>query len=256
MSDSHIDECTDGQCCSDEACQDESGGCCQGSNKQASGCCGGAAKAALVPMTVEQLEGLQTLQLIARFRRGIENFDRRVFDLTEKELDTAFLPEAGVGLWPVRVLVGHIADADLAAIHRMRRAVAEDHPLLAEWDENAFVDMNLYGNQHEGYAEDAEADRARVMQSLGGHMAVIHTLRQWTGQWLLTLTDAQLSRTAMHPTRGELSVRKILAMYTWHLEHHAEFLRKKLDKLVGPAGRAAPAVKKAGSCGSGCGCAG
>jgi hypothetical protein len=208
----------------------------------------------MVPMTIDQLQTLPSLQLISRFRRGIENFDRRVFDLTERELDTAFLPEAGVGLWPVRVLVGHVADADVAAIHRMRRAVAEDHPLLADWDENAFVDMNLYGNQHEGYADDPEADRARVMQSLGGHMAVIHTLRQWTGQWLLTLTEEQLDRTAMHPVKGEMSVRRIVAAYVWHLEHHAEFLRKKLDKLVGPQGRTTPVAKKAGGCGSGCGC--
>lgn len=194
-------------------------------------------------MTAEQLESLPTLQLIARFRRGIEAFDRRVFQLSEREIDQAFLPDANVGRWPIRVLLGHVADADLAAVHRMRRIVAEDRPLLAEWDENAFVDANIYENADKAYADSEEGDHARVMNALGGPMAVIHTLRQWTGQWLAGLSEAQLDRVGMHPSRGEMSVRRILALYTWHLEHHAAFLTRKLDLMV-------PAVQQAsgGSC--------
>jgi len=208
-------------------------------------------------MTTDELERLPTVELVARFRRGIEAFDRRVFDLDERQIDMAFLPQAGVGQWPVRVLVGHIADGDLAVAHRMRRAVAEDNPVLSLWDENAFVDSNIYGNEHKGYADSAEGDRARVMQALGGHMAVIHTTRQWIGQWLMTLTEAQMNRAAMHPEKGPLTVRRMVAMYTWHLEHHAGFLTRKLDRMLGPAVEAAARPRKAeGSCGSGCGCAG
>lgn len=240
----------------DDCGQEES--CCQTSESpngaSAGGCCGGVKAQTPAPLSTDELQKLPTFALIARYRRGIEAFDRRVFELSERELDTAFLPDAGVGLWPVRVLVGHVADADLAAVHRMRRAVAEENPLLADWDENAFIDANLYGNVHEGYADNAEGDRARVMQSLGGHMAVIHTLRQWVGQWLLTLTEEQLDRQAMHPVKGPVSVRRILAAYTHHLEHHATFLTRKLDKLVGPQGRTKNAVAPAkGGCGCNCG---
>ncbi len=239
MSDSHTDEC----CSSDSCCKGEKKG-------SSSGCCGGAKAAApLIPMTAEELEKLPSLQLIARYRRGIENFDRRVFELDERQIDAAFLPEAGVGQWPVRVLVGHCADADLASVHRMRRAVAEENPLLSNWDENAFVDSNIYGNRHEGYADSPEGDHARVMNALGGHMAVIHTLRQWVGQWLMSLSEEQLNRQAMHPERGPQSVRRMVALYTWHLEHHAAFLTKKLDKMLGPAPVEQPRAKSGG-----CGC--
>ena len=254
MSDTNTDDCcSEDSCCNDEGCGEEAAAssCCKGSGGGSS-CCGGKA-AALKPMTADELQKLPTLELIARYRRGIENFDRRVFELSERQIDMAFLPDAGVGLWPIRVLIGHCADADMASVHRMRRAIAEDNPLLADWDENAFVDQNLYGNAHEGYSDSAEGDRARVMQALGGHMAVIHTLRQWVGQWLLTLTDAQLDRMAMHPVKGPQSVRRMIASYTFHCEHHAKFLTMKLDRILGPA---APAPKKAqGGCGSGgCGC--
>jgi len=243
-------------CCKGEASAET--GCCKGGSKTAEGCCGGNSGGcgctpaqSFQPMTADELAALPTLQLISRFRRGIEAFDRRLFELTEEQIDMAFLPDAGVGRWPVRVLLGHVADADLAAIHRMRRAVAEDNPVFSEWDENAFIDANLYGNAHEGYADSAEADHARVMNALGGPMASIHTLRQWAGQWLLTLSDAQMERTGMHPTRGPQSVRSILALYTWHLEHHASFLTRKLDRMLGENQTKAA---REGGCGSGCGC--
>jgi hypothetical protein len=223
------------------------------------GCCGGSSqRRAPVFLSKEQLAELPTLQLISRFRRGVEAFDRRVFQLNERQIDTAFLPDAGVGRWPVRVLVGHVADADLAAIHRMRRVVGEENPVFANWDEDAFVDANLYGNVHEGYADDPEADHARVMNALGGPMAVIHTNRQWAGQWLLSLEDSAWSRSGMHPIRGVMTLRDILVSYIWHLEHHAKFLEKKLDLILGPA----PIEEASGECcggaeksgGGGCGC--
>ncbi|MDX2132260.1 MAG: DinB family protein [Planctomycetota bacterium] len=239
-----------GGCCGGSAKSPgkESEGCCGGSGKQGGGCCK-TAREPLTSMTVEQLKVIETDRLIMRFRRGIESVDRRVFELSERQIDQAFLPDAGVGRWPVRVLLGHIADADLAAIHRMRRAVAEDSPLFTEWDENAFIDANMYGNVHEGYAETPEGDHARVMQALGGPLATIHTLRQWTSQWLLSLEPAALERRGMHPTLGPLSVRDLVAMYTWHLEHHCGFLVRKLDLMLGRA----PAESTPGA--SACGCA-
>jgi hypothetical protein len=225
-----------------------------------SGCCGGSSRKALTPMTKAELAELPTLTLIARFRRGIEAFDRRVFQLSERQIDMAFLPDVGVGNWPVRVLIGHVADADLAAIHRMRRVVAEEHPVFAEWDENAFVDANIYGNVHEAYADEAEGDHARVMNALGGPMAVIHTNRQWAGQWMMSLDESAWSRTGLHPVRGVMSLRDILVSYVWHLEHHAQFLNRKLDHILGPApvetagGECCGGASGGGCGGGGCGC--
>jgi len=143
----------------------------------------------------------------------------------------------------------------------MRRVVAEENPVFAEWDEDAFVDSNLYGNVHEGYADDAEADHARVMNALGGPMAVIHTNRQWAGQWMLSLEESAWSRSGMHPVRGVMTLRDILVSYIWHLEHHAKFLENKLDLILGPAaveeasGECCGGAEKSGGCGGGgCGC--
>jgi hypothetical protein len=111
-----------------------------------------------------------------RYALGVENFDRRLFELNDAELDTAFFAEAGVGRWPARVLLGHLADAELAQVHRIRRTVAEDHPVLAPWDEQAFIESGLYGDPAKGAA-----------YPIGGYVAVLHTLRKWNVEWMRTL---------------------------------------------------------------------
>lgn len=197
--------------------------------------------------------------LIARYRRGIENFDRRIFFLDEQQLDMAFLPDAGVGRWPIRVLVGHLADAEIATIHRVRRAVAEDNPVIAPWDENAFIDAGIYGHASRA---DRPGNGPAVASSafpLAGFVAVIHTLRRWMSEWLMTLTPAQWERSVMHPERGELTVRHLVAYDTWHVEHHAWFLNAKVEKLLGVDVGDAPFAggeRAGGGCGSGCGCKG
>lgn len=206
------------------------------------------------PATREQLMQIPTLHLTMRFRKGIEHIDRRVFDLSERQIDQAFLPDANVGRWPIRVLLGHLADAELVFVHRMRRAVGEENPVVALWDEDSFVDANIYDAGPKEYADNPEADQARVMRAIGGYMATIHTLRQWSSQWLLSLPESAWERKIMHPSIGPMTIKTILAYDTWHLEHHAAFLTKKLDRMGIPH-----AVEESGGCcggggSGGCGC--
>jgi len=168
----------------------------------------------------QQLARLSPQELIARYRFGIENLDRRIFEMTDAQLDTAFLPDAGVGNWPVRVLLGHLADEELASVHRVRRILAEDGPVLGVWDEDAFIDAGLY------------RDHA---PPIGGFIATIYTLRTWNAEMLSTLNEQQWARTGMHPEYGERSIREIIEYGVWHLERHAWYCNAKAVKMLGPA---------------------
>ncbi|MFN0131205.1 MAG: DinB family protein [Phycisphaerales bacterium] len=194
----------------------------------------------------ESFLALPTTDLVSRYRRGLERFDRRIFELSDAETDQAFLPDAGVGRWSVRILIGHLADAELAFSHRMRRAVAEDSPVLALWDEDAFVDAGLYGG--------GPANTPGGHYPLGGFVAVIHTLRRWTSEWLATLAPQQWARNAMHPQRGPETVHSMVARTTWHLEHHARFLNAKVCRILGPDMGPDADPRGGGSCGPNCGC--
>lgn len=167
------------------------------------------------------LAPLSIAELVKRYAIGVEHFDKRVLSLDDESLDTAFRPEAGVGRWPVRVLVGHLADAELSFVQRMRRIAAEDHPLLEAWDENAFIDSGMYGTPQTGPRHPVAA-----------YIAAVHTLRKWTGEWLTTLPEAAFARIGMHSVRGEQTLRTVLEYDTWHLEHHAWYLNLKVHKLA------------------------
>jgi hypothetical protein len=174
---------------------------------------------------IEDFAPLPASELIARFRVGVERFDRRVFELADAQLDTAFRPDAGVGRWPVRVLLGHLADAELSFVQRLRRVVAEDGPVLEAWDEEAFIDRGLYGTPETG-----------PQHPVGAYVAAVHTLRAWIGPWLGTLPAADFARQGLHSVRGPISFRTILEYDTWHLEHHAWYLNRKVARLLGEAG--------------------
>jgi len=188
------------------------------------------------------IAAMDSRELVRRYRYSVGHFDERVFELSDEQLDTAFTPEAGVGRWPARVLLGHLADAELVYAHRIRRAVAEPGAMLALWDEHAFIDAGLYAGAGEGNALNG------APPPIGAFVGAIWTMRQWVGEWLGKLDDGAWSRTVMHPERGELSVRDMAISNTWHLENHAYWLNAKIERFLGP---------RPGGCGpQGCGSTG
>ncbi len=172
-----------------------------------------------------EIRASDTQTLVARLRIGVEHLDPRVFELSDEQLDTAWLPDAGCGRWPIRVLLGHLADAEIVNAHRIRRAFGEDRPTLAVWDENAFIDSGLYGCT-------AATD---FRPPIGGDIAAIHTTRSWMVAMLFQLEDRHWQRQALHPERGPISIRDIADYNCFHLEHHAAYLNAKVFKLLGPA---------------------
>jgi len=200
---------------------------------------------------VDSIAALPDAELISRYRWGVEHFDRRLVRLDEELLDTAFLPDAGVGRWPVRGVVGHLAEAEIANTQRIRRALAEESPVVGAWDPDAYLDAGLYGSS----------------MPVGGFVAVIYTLRVWMGELLGTLSEDQWSRPLLHESRGPFTVRRMAAFNVWHLERHAWFINAKIEKMLGaiadmPAESASEpccdgdgAGKPAAGCGLGCACA-
>jgi hypothetical protein len=171
------------------------------------------------PLSVDIFAALPRPELLERYRNGSSRIERRLLDLDDDQLDTFFRPEAEVGRWSCRVLIGHLADAELVIASRFRRTVGEEGPVLPNWDEDAFVDAGLY--QAPGVTP-------------AGSVAVIHTVRLWAAEWLASLPEDAWSRRALHPERGETTLESQLAHATWHLEHHVAFLALKLEKLLGP----------------------
>lgn len=192
---------------------------------------------------MREIRELDAASLCARMRLGLERFDPRVVELSQEQVAQAWMEPAGVGVWPIRVLIGHLADAELVLSHRIRRVLAEDNPELALWDEHAFIDGGLYGC----------TDGSTLLPPMGGDLAMIHTTRNWLCALLMQLDEQHWQRVGMHPEKGPVSVREIANQNCWHFEHHAWFLNAKIEKLLGPA--PIPEACDEGGCGKpGCGC--
>jgi len=176
------------------------------------------------PTSIKTLKQLSTDQLIARMRIGVESIDPRIFQLTDEQLNQAWTPEANTGLWPIRVVLGHLADVELVFATRTRKIYAEDNPTLAIFDEHAFIDSAIYGCTH----------NSSMQPPIGGDIATIHTTRSWMIAFLYQLQDSDWNRTGLHPTHGPVSIHTIAIYNCWHLERHAYFINKKTEKLLGP----------------------
>ncbi|MFG0313230.1 MAG: DinB family protein [Phycisphaerales bacterium] len=192
---------------------------------------------------MREIKDLDAASLCARMRLGLELFDPRVVELSQEPVSQAWLEDAGVGVWPIRVLIGHLADAELVLSHRIRKILAEDNPELALWDEHAFIDGGIYGC----------TEGSTLLPPMGGDLAMIHTTRNWLCALLMQLEDDHWSRQGMHPINGPMTAREIANYNCYHLEHHAWYLNAKIEKLLGPAPMPEPCGD--GGCGkSGCGC--
>ncbi len=185
----------------------------------------GESKLILTEPVLSVYMAMPVAELCRRHAIGVEVMDQRVFKLRDEQLDMAFLPDAGVGRWPIRALLGHLADAEMVMTHRMRCVVAQENPILHNWDENAFIDAGIYGT---------ERTPPELRQPIGAYIATIYTLRKWTGDWFRSLAPSAWERKGLHTERGEMSLKTILTYDTWHLDHHAWFMNRKVARLVGP----------------------
>ncbi len=164
-----------------------------------------------MPITAA-VDDVQTL--LALYDSAPRHLTKLVEDLSAEQLSRR--PDAAwnSGAWTVNEVVQHLADADTVFDHRLRRALAEENPTFAAWDENRFADALAYN--------DADAIAA---------VAIIDQIHRRSLPLLQSLTPEQCQRTATHPERGRQTVQTILHYAAHHLRHHAEFIAAKLRHL-------------------------
>lgn len=152
-------------------------------------------------------------ELIERFVADADVIGRLTRGLSPEELRS--FPVAGT--WSLQQLCAHLLDSDLIAVHRMKRIIAEDAPLLISYDETAFVAALHY--QDLSITTIAELFRLNRL-----HMAEI----------LEKLPDPAFDRHGIHSQRGRITLRENLEVYVHHVAHHLKFAREKRARLGKP----------------------
>ncbi len=132
--------------------------------------------------------------------------------LTIEELNAFPVP----GTWSIQQICVHLLHSELFAAARMCQIIAEEVPLLMNWDENTFVARLRYDTM-----------------PINDVLVCIETMRKTMAATLRQLKDEDFSRYGIHSKRGKLTLDDVLVTYVNHLEHHLKYLfdkRKMLGK--------------------------
>ncbi|MDX1961476.1 MAG: DinB family protein [Leptospiraceae bacterium] len=159
-------------------------------------------------------ESMNTHDLIHEYKLGYEKIPKDILYLDEEKINLRFKKEDHAGLWSCKEIIGHIADAEVAVTHRLRRIYSEDKPKLAIWDEEQFFRSGIY-----------------ELNSIQEYLESIKSIRGLTASTLEKFTEKDFSRVAIHPERGEISVKEIFSYITWHLVYHSWYLTRKIELL-------------------------
>ncbi|HXI13553.1 MAG TPA: putative metal-dependent hydrolase [Thermoanaerobaculia bacterium] len=137
--------------------------------------------------------------MIAAIAKAPSVLRTAVTGLTEKQLDTSYRP----GGWTLRQVVHHLADSHLNAYTRFKLGLTEDRPTIRPYDE----------------AKWAELDDARNAP-IGISLELLEALHlRWVAM-LESIDPSQFEGIIVHPDSGEMTLDRLLALYTWHGRHH------------------------------------
>lgn len=162
----------------------------------------------LVPDTLKRLNHSELIE--AFVSRGTVPADA-IRGLSNDQLCQRPIP----GTWSIQEIVIHLMDSDLYAADRIKRILAEDHPLLQPYPESEFATRLQY--QRMDVHQAAELFRLQ---------------RQWMGQLLRITDESAFQRKGRHSEFGDISILQLVHAYIHHVDHHLEFIERKRGMLT------------------------
>jgi hypothetical protein len=147
------------------------------------------------PTTISREDRRSSIQTIAEMPGLLRE---AVHGLDESQLDVPYRE----GGWTARQVVHHLGDSHMTAFHRVRRALTEEWPVVAGYDEKAFAVL-----------PDRDAPVEWSLDLLEG----VHA--RWV-MMLQRLTDEQWQRGFKHLERGPSTIDAVTPLYAWHSLHH------------------------------------
>ncbi len=145
--------------------------------------------------------------LLARYKLGYQEVAATVQGLSEAALDAR--PPAGDG-WTPRQIVHHLADSEMTSALRLRQLLAEEQPVLASYDEEAFARRLYY-------------DRP-----IAASLDALRAARATSAEILERLSEAEWGRAGTHEESGRYTVETWLEIYAAHSHDHAVQIRAAL----------------------------
>jgi hypothetical protein len=145
------------------------------------------------------MEFVDREKLIHRYAHGYAAVTSALTGIAPAELDRRPAADS----WTPREIVHHLADSETNSYVRLRRLIAEDHPVIVGYEETIWADRLYY---------DGEIDAP---------LAVLKAVREASSQLLGRLSADEWQREGTHTESGRYSVSRWLEIYANHAHDHA-----------------------------------
>ena len=150
-------------------------------------------------------------QLIAQYTDGYRAVSEALLKATPAELDAQPAP----GKWSARQIVHHLADSETTSALRLRRLLAEDHPLIQGYDQDQYA-AKLHYNQR---------DMAPALEAF-------RFARATTAQVIHLMTEEDWQREGTHSESGSYTTEDWLRIYAAHAHNHAAQIGRLREALA------------------------
>jgi uncharacterized damage-inducible protein DinB len=144
-------------------------------------------------------------ELIREYANGYDLLRQAVEGVSEEEM--VFKPAADK--WSIREILVHLADAEIVGLHRMKKVLSEQEPMLTGYDQDAWAGALRYGEQ------DAEQ-----------HLQLFKLLRESFLPTLRGLRDEDWKRIGIHTEAGPLAFEQLLQRYVNHVRDHLKQIER------------------------------
>jgi uncharacterized damage-inducible protein DinB len=134
----------------------------------------------------------QIAALPAKFRRALTGLDQKQLDIPYRE-----------GGWTLRQLAHHVPDSHMNAYVRFKLALTENIPTIKPYEEAAWARL-----------KDTEVTSIEVSLAL---LDALHI--RWVNL-LRGMRPDDFQRKLNHPESGVQTLDRMLALYSWHGNHH------------------------------------
>jgi hypothetical protein len=130
--------------------------------------------------------------------------------LTMGQLLTQYRP----GGWTVQQVVHHLADNDMNAFLRFKKALTEDSPTASTYREDLWAELDDYRNT-------PVETSLTLLESLHNRFIVL----------LCSLSPTDFKRIFTSPTHGVMSLNVATQRYAWHGRHHMAQITSLMERM-------------------------
>lgn len=147
---------------------------------------------------VAQITKEQRDEWITEVAAGPRDLASAIAGLTPEQIDAPYRE----GGWTVRQIAAHLAENDMLVYSRFKQALTEDNPQIFR------------------AAEDRWAQLPDKTVPIASSVELFRLIRERWVTLMKGMSDADFTRTFVHPIQGAVQLQRMLGLYAWHGRHH------------------------------------